>query len=154
MNVNIALNLKKDIKNWLEKMDFFLLHDPEVQEQDEENRYLVRAFVDEPRTLIGERGNNLKDFQTVFRLAMLKKYGPEIRIDLDINGYKKKREELLRRFALSARNKALKEQKPVELEPMNAFDRRAVHAALTDYNDVKTESKGNYPDRRVVVYLA
>lgn len=154
MNVNIALSLKKDIKTWLEEMDFFLLHDPEVQKQDEENRYLVSAFVDDPRTIIGERGSNLRDFQTVFRLAMLKKYGPEIRVDVDINGYKKKREELLRGFALSARRKAIEEKKAVELEPMNAFDRRAIHAALTDYSDVKTESRGEHPHRRVVVYLA
>ena len=56
-------------------------------------------------------------------------------------------------MALSVRQRALKEHKDIEMEPMTAFDRRAVHSALTEYNDVETESTGEGLERRVVVKL-
>lgn len=143
--------IKQDVKELMDRMTFNLLHDPEVKKTDE--RFLISVFVDEPRALIGERGSNLQDLQSVLRRMLAKKYGPDVKIDLDINGYKQRRTEFLKELALSARNRALRETKSVELEPMNGFDRRVVHATLADFKDVTTESTGEHPHRRVVVRL-
>lgn len=152
MMSSVNLQLKRDIKTLIDKMGFYMLHDPEVSQEDE--RFLVSVFVDEPSRLIGERGANLRSLQSVFRKMISKKHGPEVLVDLDVNGYKKKRAELIRNMAHSARKKALRENKSIEMEPMNAYDRMLVHSALGDFEDVKTESAGEHPQRRVVVHIA
>ena len=149
--MNVSVQLKKDIKELINKMSFNLLHDPEVSQNDD--RFSVNLFVDEPRTVIGEKGINLRSLQSIFRIMSAKRYGAEIKIDLDVNGYKKKREEFLRDFALSARKRALRGGTNMELEPMNGFDRRVIHSVLSEFDDVNTESTGEYPDRRVVVLI-
>jgi len=148
----ISQNLKKEIKDFIERMGFNLLYNPEVTES-EDNRYLLEIFVDDPRALIGERGVHLGSMQSIFRQISFKKYGSEIFIDIDVNGYKKKRSEFLREFAYSARERVLKEAKELELEPMNAYDRRIIHTTLAEYSDIKTQSTGETPYRRVVVQL-
>jgi len=150
--MDLSIQIKEDVKELIDKMTFNFLQDPEVKKTDE--RFLVSIFVDEPRSLIGERGINLYYLQSVFRRILLKKYGPDIQIDLDINGYKQRRAGFLKELALSARRQVLLEEKALELEYMNAFDRRVVHSSLTDFEDVMTESTGEHPNRRVVVHLA
>ncbi|MEX0878068.1 MAG: R3H domain-containing nucleic acid-binding protein [Candidatus Spechtbacterales bacterium] len=141
--------LKKDIKEFVDKMTFNLLHDPEVKRTDE--RFLVHVFVDEPRAFIGERGANLRDVQSLFRMVVNKKYGPEVQVDLDVNGYKQRRAEFLKEFALTARRRVLDGENLLEMEPMNGFDRRIIHTTLADFDDVETESVGEHPYRKVVV---
>lgn len=148
----ISRNLKKEIKDFVERMGFNLLYDPEVT-SSEGNRYLLELFVDDPRALIGERGAYLGSMQAIFRQISFKKYGSEVLIDIDVNGYKKKRAEFLCEFARSTRERVLRETKELELEPMNAYDRRIIHTALAEYSDVRTQSIGETPYRRVVVQL-
>jgi len=150
--MNVATNIQKDIKELVENLGFQFLHSPTVVEQ--EGRYSVDIFVDEPRSLIGEKGANLRALQLVARLIMMKKYSSDIKMDVDVNGYKKKREEFIRDIAHQARRQALSQHGEVELEPMNPFDRRVIHTSLTAYNDVQTESRGEGFERRVVVSLA
>jgi len=147
--MNLVIDLKRDIKEIIDMMGFNLLHSPEATKEDE--RILVTIFVDEPKVLIGERGVNLNSLQAIFRMIASKKYGPDVRVDLDINGYKKRRTGFLKEMAFSVRNRVLREEKSVELEPMNSFDRRIIHSALSDFDDVGTESTGEHPYRRVVV---
>lgn len=148
--MNLSLQLKKDAKELIEQMGFYVLHDPEVQQNDD--RYAVSVFVDEPRKMIGERGANLQAFQHIFRLVVSQKYEEKTLVDVDINGYKKKRAEFLRDMAHSARRRAVERKQPVELEPMNPFDRRVVHTALSEQEDVNTASEGEGGRRRVVVH--
>lgn len=147
----IASSIQKDVKFLLEAMGFNFLHSPTANES--EGRFFVDIFVDEPSRIIGERGANLKAFQLIVRLMAVKKYSPDIKIDIDINGYKKKREELIREMALSARLRALNNGTATELEPMSSYDRRVVHMALADYKDVVTGSVGDGMERRVVISL-
>ncbi|OGZ63056.1 MAG: hypothetical protein A3H51_01055 [Candidatus Spechtbacteria bacterium RIFCSPLOWO2_02_FULL_38_8] len=151
MTSKVAKQLRDDIQELLEKGGFNLLQAPEVNEED--GRLIASVFIDEPRQLIGERGKNLNALQHIIRLIARNKYGDETVVDVDINGYKRKRMEFLRDMALSVRQRALKEHKDIEMEPMTAFDRRAVHSALTEYSDVETESTGEGFERRVVVKL-
>lgn len=133
-------------------MGFSFLSDPEVTERDD--RFFVDMFVDEPRALIGERGANLRSVQFIVRLTAARKYNPDIKIDIDVNGYKKKREEFIREMAHRARRQALEGKRSVELEPMTAFDRRVIHTTLATFEDVTTESHGEGFGRHVTISLS
>ncbi|MEX0916670.1 MAG: R3H domain-containing nucleic acid-binding protein [Candidatus Spechtbacterales bacterium] len=147
--MDIGNQLQKDAKTLLEKMGFQFLGLPTIEEED--GRYLLSVFVDDPKSLIGDRGANLSDFQQIFRLIASRKYDPDIRVDIDVNGYKKKRQELIRDMAFSARRRALVDKAPVELEPMSSYDRRVIHATLASFPDVATASAGEGRSRRVIV---
>jgi spoIIIJ-associated protein len=147
--MDIRNQLQKDTKTLLEKMGFQFLGAPTIEE--EEGRYLLSVFVDDPKSLIGDRGASLAAFQQVFRLIASRKYDPDIRIDIDVNGYKKKRQEFIREMAFSARRRALANKAPVGLEPMSSYDRRVIHATLASFSDVATASAGEGYARHVVV---
>ena len=151
MKSKIALDLKRDVQELLEKTGYISLQAPEVAEED--GRFFVDVFVDEPRQLIGEKGKNLNALQHLVRLMVRKKHGDEVVMDLDINGYKRKRAELLKDMAHFTRTRALREDKDIEMEAMTAFDRRIVHSALSEFSDVETESTGEGRERRIVVKL-
>ena len=74
-----------------------------------------------------------------------------MRIHLDAENYRAKREETLERLARKTAGKALKYHRNMTLEPMNAYERHVIHAALQDYEGVTTYSTGSEPNRRVVV---
>lgn len=101
--------------------------------------------------IIGKRGNTLDSIQYLLSLAINKGKEDYIRVSLDIEDYRKKREETLVRLAEKMAEKAKYTKRPVKLEPMNPFERRIIHSALQKYNGVTTYSEGNEPFRRVVI---
>jgi spoIIIJ-associated protein len=148
--MNVANQIQRDTKILLEQMGFQFLDAPTVQEV--EGRFLIDVFIDEPKSLIGERGETLRSLQLVLRLMAAKKYKPEIKLDVDVNGYKKKRTEFIKELAYQARRQVLSRGREMRLEPMSSFDRRIIHTTLAAHNDVRTESSGEGSWRRVVVY--
>lgn len=148
--MNVASQIQKDTKALLEQMGFQFLDAPSVQEED--GRFLIDVFVNEPRSLIGERGETLSSLQLVMRLMAAKKYKSDIKLDVDVNGYKKKRAGFIQELAHQARRQVLSRRREVRLEPMSAFDRRIIHTTLATFEDVRTESFGEGPRRQVVVY--
>jgi len=76
---------------------------------------------------------------------------PGVRVNVDVGGYKRRRDERLREGAFAAAAAVRRSGHPVELEPMSAAERRVVHMALAEEPDVMTESSGEGPSRRVVV---
>ncbi|MGQ9473603.1 MAG: RNA-binding cell elongation regulator Jag/EloR [Candidatus Caldatribacteriaceae bacterium] len=103
--------------------------------------------------LIGRRGETLEALGVLLR-TFLNKKGLEIGVvELDVAGYKKKREETLRKLAERVAQRVVREKKRVKLEPMNARERRIIHTALKEHPQVITYSVGTEPTRRVVVEL-
>jgi spoIIIJ-associated protein len=109
---------------------------------------------DAGRLLIGPQGTHLMALQHVIRCLLRPQLKEHVRINVDVNNYRLRREEALVQMALSTAKKAQQTGRTVTLEPMNAADRRAVHAALADQTDIKTESLGEEPNRRVVIRIA
>ena len=103
--------------------------------------------------LIGRRGETLESLQYLTSLAVQKKIEERARIILDIDGYRDKREQTLIRLANSLYEKAKKTRKTIILEPMNPHERRIIHTALQNKNDIQTYSEGEEPYRKVVVSL-
>ena len=101
--------------------------------------------------LIGRRGETLDALQYLTSLQVNKGREGYIRVTLDTENYRAKREDSLRRLAQRMANRAVKTGRRVVLEPMNPYERRIIHAALQDFNGVTTYSTGTEPGRRVVI---
>ena len=113
----------------------------------------VQIKGDEAGFLIGYRGETLYSFQTILSSVANKNIDEKIRIWLDIEGYKEKREKTLQDLAKKIARTVEKTKKSKTLEPMQAYERKIIHAALQDSRTVKTESIGEEPRRRVVISL-
>lgn len=101
--------------------------------------------------LIGERGAHLHALEHVFRLLIRDVLPSEYRCFLDVNAYRLRRMEVLRRLARDAARRAARFRHAVTLDPMPAAERRLVHLALVDEPQVETESIGEGTERRVVI---
>lgn len=103
--------------------------------------------------LIGRRGETLDALQYLTSLQVNKGREGYIRVTLDTENYRAKREDSLRRLAQRMANRAVKTSRKVVLEPMNPYERRVLHTALQNHPAVTTHSEGEEPNRRVVIML-
>ena len=101
--------------------------------------------------LIGKRGNTLDSIQYLLSLAVNQGKSSYLKVMVDIEGYRAKREETLIKLANRMADKARYSRRPVKLEPMNPYERRIIHSALQNLNGITTYSEGNEPYRRVVI---
>lgn len=106
---------------------------------------------DEGRRLIGMQGAHLEALQHIIRALLRRQLETDAHISVDVNGYRARREEGLIQLAYRAADEAKRRGRSVELRPMAASDRRAVHTALALRHDVKTESRGEGHQRHVVI---
>ncbi|MBI3305458.1 hypothetical protein HYZ80_04010 [Candidatus Parcubacteria bacterium] len=106
----------------------------------------------EGRFLIGKGGDNLKAFEHLLRVLVSRQLGAEAPLVVcDINNYRRERAEYLRSFARQVAQQVKLEQRPIQLRPMSAFERRVIHVELATRPDIMTESQGEGDARRVVV---
>jgi len=117
----------------------------------EKGRYKVILEGNKMGQLIGRRGETLDAIQQLTNYAVNHGSDKRIRIQVDAEGYREKREESLQRLANKVAAKVVKYRKNVTLEPMNAYERHVIHTALQDVRNVTTYSMGTEPNRRVVV---
>ena len=108
-------------------------------------------LIDDPGSYIGERGRNIGVFEMVLRLILKKKLSEAPFFHLDINNYRSISDGLLKELTKKAAHKARFYKREVVLEPMPAYDRRIIHTELSAHPDIKTESTGEWEERRVVV---
>jgi spoIIIJ-associated protein len=101
--------------------------------------------------LIGRRGETLTALQYITRLIASRELQRRINIVLDVEGYKSRREEMLRRLAKRMADQAVQTDRTVVLEPMPPYERRIVHLALRDHPEVTTESIGEGDHRKVTI---
>lgn len=101
--------------------------------------------------LIGYRGETLNALQYVLSIIVRNKCNTNVKIFLDVENYKVRRETTLINLAERLAHKAAKIGKPVKLEPMNAYERRIIHTALQNDKFVTTKSEGEEPNRYLVI---
>ena len=101
--------------------------------------------------LIGHRGETLDAIQHLANYVMNKDSGKRTRISIDAENYRGKRAQTLQRLAAKTAAKAVRYKRNMTLEPMNAYERHVIHAALQNYPDVTTYSTGTEPNRRIVI---
>ena len=103
--------------------------------------------------LIGYRGETLYAFQNILSAVANKGIEQKVRVILDIEGYKSKREKALEELAEKIEKTVIKTRKSVTLEPMQAYERKIIHTKLQNSEKVETRSIGEEPRRRIVVEL-
>ena len=104
--------------------------------------------------IIGRRGETLDAIQQLTNYAVNHGQSKRVRIHIDAEGYRAKREESLQRLAVKVAGKVVRYRKNMTLEAMNAYERHVIHTALQDYPNVTTYSTGVEPNRRTVVAYA
>ena len=106
---------------------------------------------DDSGLLIGRRGQTLQALQFLVNLIVRNQNGEDVRIAIDIEGYRQRRESSLKDMANKVASRAIQTGRSIVLEPMSAADRRIVHMALSDNSGVSTESVGFGDDRKVTI---
>lgn len=144
-NLNEA---KTIIKEFLRKTTF----DVEIEFLPQSDTTLpVDLKSEEPQILIGEGGQTLVDIQHLLKAILKRKFQDNFYIDLDINGYKKKKIDYLKEMARSVANEVSLMREEKDLSPMPAYERRIIHMELAERGDITTESVGREPERRVII---
>ena len=136
------------IKGLLEHMDSKAV--PQCRKADN-NTYKVDLVGEDLGYLIGRRGDTLDAIQHLANYTINRDVEGHIRINVDAECYREKREDSLRRYARKKAQQVLKARRRTTLEPMNAYERHVIHAALQDMENITTHSTGVEPNRRVVI---
>ncbi len=116
-----------------------------------DNTYHVELEGDSLGFLIGRRGDTLDALQHLSNYAINRGVEGHIRISVDAEDYRAKREESLRKYARKKAIQVLKARRRTTLEPMNAYERHVIHATLQEMDNITTHSTGSEPNRRVVI---
>ena len=117
----------------------------------DDNTYEAELVGEDLGFLIGRRGDTLDAIQHLCNYSIGRTVEGHIRINVDAEDYRQKREESLRRYAQKKAQQVLKAHRRTTLEPMNAYERHVIHAALQDTDRITTYSVGTEPNRRVVI---
>ena len=130
--VNVTCNVRTD-------------RDPEV------GGPIIDINGDDSGLLIGRRGQTLQSLQFIVNLIVRNEFGEGVRVVLDVESYRQRRESSLRDMALKVAERVSQTGRSITLEPMSAADRRIVHISLADREDISTESVGFGDDRKVSI---
>ena len=150
-SAKLALDFVKQLIN-----DMGLNVNVEMRDQDDGGKY-IDINGDGAGILIGHHGETLDSLQYLANLAANKRIDGEkrdyVKITVDAEGYRAKREETLRALARRMAERVLKYKKSVMLEPMNPYERRIIHSEIQNIEGVSTNSIGSESNRKIVVYL-
>ena len=119
------------------------------------NNGKVEVIIDsgESAYLIGYKGRTIEALQSTINSILQKDTEENAKVFIDVNGYKKKKEETLKRLANKMADNVVRFKKIIKLEPMSAYERMIIHTELSNRDEVTTESIGEEPRRRVVIKL-
>lgn len=106
---------------------------------------------DDSGLLIGRRGQTLQALQFLVTLIVRKQLGEDVRVVLDVENYRQRRETSLRDMAAKVASRVAQTNRSITLEPMSPADRRIIHTSLAKHPDVRTESAGEGENRKVTI---
>lgn len=125
--------------------------DVKIDITEEDGRLDINFSGDRMGLLIGRRGETLMAIQYLTSLAVNRKSEDYVSVSVDTENYKEKREETLIKLARKTADKAIKYRRSFALDPMSPYERRIIHSCLQGYGQINTYSKGEDPNRRVVI---
>jgi spoIIIJ-associated protein len=139
--------------DYLERLLDIVDYDGDIDLDVENDRAIVAIVGNDLTALVGPRGETLDALQELTRLAVQQQTGVRSRLMLDVGGHREARRSELQKLASDTAARALETGEPVRLAPMNPFERKVVHDALSDIAGVFSESQGELRHRRDVVQL-
>ena len=113
---------------------------------------ILRVTGEHMGALIGRRGETMESLSYLTSLVINRMEGPYVKLGLDVGGYRNKREDDLGALAKRLAERVIRTGCYYEMEPMNPYERHIIHTAVADIEGVRSESKGEGPTRRVVLY--
>jgi spoIIIJ-associated protein len=137
--------------DYLERLLDIVDYDGDIDLDVENSRAAVAIVGGDLHSLVGARGETLDALQELTRLAVQQQTGVRSRLMLDISGHRQARRRELQGLAADTAARVLDTGEPVRLSPMNPFERKVVHDAISAVDGVASESEGEEPHRRVVV---
>ena len=145
-------------KKTIERLDeilknIFAITKEQVNYEIKRNENQINLIIkgDDMKHLIGYKGKTIEAFQSILNSMLQREDEEYAKVFVEINDYKKKKEERLRKLANKMAANCVKFRRPIRLEPMSAYERLIIHRELADRTDVETESIGEEPRRRVVI---
>lgn len=140
--------LENFLKQFLEK-----LHNNEIQYKINivNNKILVELIGNHAGKLIGYRGENLNSLQIILSSIVNRNFEDRVKVLLDIEGYREKREKTLEELAVKISKTVIKTGKSITLEPMSAYERKIIHSKLQENTKIDTHSFGEEPNRRIII---
>ena len=144
---------EQNVKNFMEEIIKELPENTTYEIHKDKTGLNVEISNENLGFLIGYRGETLYAFQNILSAIAGKEIDKKVRVILDIEGYKAKREKTLEELAEKVAKTVIKTRKPVKLEPMQAYERKIIHSKLQQNDKVQTESIGEEPNRRIVISL-
>lgn len=142
--------IKKTIESLVQQMGFS--GEVEIQKADEEDGLVCNIITgSDSHFLIGQHGVNLQALQHISRLIVRKNTDEKIKFVLDINDYRKQKNQTVIEQARAAADEAIDQRRAVVMKPMSTYERRIVHLELSKDNRVVTESAGDGESRKVIV---
>ena len=143
----------KNIEEFLKELQKELPEDTEYSIKKDKTAIYVEINSPNLGFLIGYRGETLYAFQNILSAIAGKGLENRVRVILDVEGYKSKRQKTLEDLAEKVARTVIKTRKPIKLEPMQAYERKIIHSKLQKNNKVETNSIGEEPYRRIVISL-
>jgi len=156
-NARVKVTLRKSLadeaaaflREVFSKMDVSM----NIEQYEDEDSILLKVTGDDSGIIIGRRGETLDALQYLTSLVVNKQSNCYKRVTIDIENYRKKREETLVRLADKLADRVIRYRRSVTLEPMNPYERRIIHSTLQSNSLVETHSVGEEPNRKVVITL-
>ena len=111
----------------------------------------IQLSGDKMSVLIGKRGQTLNSLQYLAQLVANRNSNHYVQIELDAENYREKRKETLKQLAGKLAKQAIRTSKNVSLEPMPSYERKVIHAALSEFKEINTYSVGEEPNRHLVI---
>jgi len=124
----------------------------DIEVESNSERLLFNIRTKDAAVLIGKRGQTLEAIQYLTEKIINKQCGPHAHIQVDIEGYLKKRQENLENLASRMAEKVTRTKKPISIGKMSAYERRIVHLSLKEDNRVRTQSKGDGYLRKLIIF--
>lgn len=135
------------LKQWLIQINEKLKYKTEIKE----NTIYITINGEAAGLLIGYRGEGLNAMQTILSTMANRNFNEKIRLILDIENYREKREKVLEELAQKVAKTVLRNEKSITLEPMSAYERKIIHSKLQENTRIETYSIGEGDNRRVVI---
>jgi len=139
--------LEKFISEFLYRIDETFKYEIKV----ESSNIIINVTGEKSGLLIGYRGDTLNSIQNILNTIANKNTKSKVRVFLNIDNYKEKREKSLEDLAIKVSKTVLRNNKSITLEPMNSYERKIIHSALQNVKNITTHSIGEEPNRRIVI---
>ena len=151
ISIEELTSIKNNLDNFMKQFLKLIDDSFEYNINTENSNITIDINGEKSGTLIGYRGDTLNSLQTILNTIASKDTKSKIRVFLNIDNYKEKREKSLGDLAIKVSKTVLRNNKSITLEPMNSYERKIIHSKLQNINNIRTHSIGEEPNRRIVI---